>query len=282
MEIETICGNCGNTFLKSKTLITLGHKIGRLIFYCSKKCISESNRIKFSKYEPIERVCLYCKKTFISSTKPKARKCCTRKCAANCAQSFLIYDRPKKLNNIKEFKNRKVYKPSLKIFKPKVKKEHVLICVVCKNEFIGKKKTLKTCSEKCLRILRCEGARKAGRASAKIQSETRRSKNEKLFCELCETYFKNVENNKSIFNGWDADVIVHDAKIAVLWNGKWHYKKLTKKHSVEQVQNRDKIKIKEIKNFGYTPYIIKDMGKFNPSFVEEKFKEFLKNLCRID
>lgn len=45
-----------------------------------------------------------------------------------------------------------------------------------------------------------------------------------------------------------------------LWNGVWHYKKLRKQHSVEQVQNRDKIKIKEILNSGYNYIVVKDFG----------------------
>ena len=61
-----------------------------------------------------------------------------------------------------------------------------------------------------------------------------------------------------------------------MWNGKWHYEKITKQHSVEQVQNRDTIKIKEIQNCGWTPYIIKDMGKHNVSFVKEQFEKLLK------
>ena len=121
--------------------------------------------------------------------------------------------------------------------------------------------------------------RNNGLKSAKIQSETRRSKNEIYFCELCEEYFSNVEHNKPIFNGWDADIIIHDIKYAVLWNGKWHYEKITKKHSVEQVQNRDKIKIKEIQNYGYTPYIIKDMGKYNSDFVKEQFDLFISYIA---
>ena len=52
--------------------------------------------------------------------------------------------------------------------------------------------------------------------------------------------------------------------------------KITKKHSVSQVQNRDEIKINEIINCGYTPYIIKDMGRYNPIFVNEEFEKFLK------
>ena len=110
------------------------------------------------------------------------------------------------------------------------------------------------------------------------QGDLRRSKNEIEFCKLCEEYFNNVKHNESIFNGWDADIIIEDIKFAVLWNGPWHYKQITKSHSVKQTQNRDKIKIKEIKESGWTPYIIKDMGKANKDFVKEKFDEFLKYL----
>ena len=79
-----------------------------------------------------------------------------------------------------------------------------------------------------------------------------------------------------MFNGWDADIILPDLKIAVLWNGKWHYEKITKKHSVKQVQNRDKIKIQEIIQTGYKPYIIKDMGKYKVNFVKDEFEKFQK------
>lgn len=110
------------------------------------------------------------------------------------------------------------------------------------------------------------------------QGDLRRSKNEIEFCKLCEEYFDNVKHNESIFNGWDADIIIEDIKFAVLWNGPWHYKQITKSHSVKQTQNRDKIKVKEIEECGWTPYIIKDMGKANKNFVKEKFDEFLKYL----
>ena len=53
-----------------------------------------------------------------------------------------------------------------------------------------------------------------------------------------------------------------------LWENK-------KNHSVKQVQNRYNIKIKKIINCGYTPYIIKDMGRYNPKFVEEEFNKFI-------
>ncbi len=64
----------------------------------------------------------------------------------------------------------------------------------------------------------------------------------------------------------------------MLWNGKWHYEKITEQHSVKQVKNRDKIKIKEIKEKGYTPYVIKDMGKTNRKFVDDEFEKFLNSI----
>lgn len=120
--------------------------------------------------------------------------------------------------------------------------------------------------------------RKAGLKSCFLQAEQRRSKNEIAFCELCEQKFKVVKHNEPLFNGWDADIIIEDLKVAILWNGKWHYEKITKKHSVKQVQNRDKIKIDEIIKAGYIPYIIKDLGKFNLEKVRTEFELFLKEM----
>ena len=81
-----------------------------------------------------------------------------------------------------------------------------------------------------------------------------------------------------MFNGWDADVILPDLKIAIRWNGIWHYKKVRKNHNLELVKNRDRIKEKMIIRNGYIPYIIKDMGRYNTKFVDEQFEKFMKYL----
>lgn len=49
---------------------------------------------------------------------------------------------------------------------------------------------------------------------------------------------------------------------------------MTKTHSLKQVQSRDKIKLKNIEQLEYKPYIVQDLGKFNPSFVQEEFEKF--------
>ena len=169
------------------------------------------------------------------------------------------------------------------------------ICLVCKKEYKHSKK-YKTfsktfCSKDCYDFYKKNRKlfldpnsivklQEAGKKSASIQSNTRRSKNEMYFYDLIKQQFKNVDHNKPIFNGWDADVIIYDIKYAILWNGPWHYKQIKRKTSLQQIQNRDKIKIEEIKKRGFTPYIIKDMGKYNIEFVKDQYNifiEYIKN-----
>lgn len=199
-----------------------------------------------------------------------------RFCSIKCARGYSTKAKRKEINEkvSKKMKGR----PS-PFRHPEWKPCKEIICTYCNKTFTQNHGYQKFCSLLCARKHNWlnAAARKGGLASAKKQAESRRSKNEKLFCELCENHFKNVKHNEQIFNGWDADVIIEDLKIAVLWNGKWHYEKITEKHSVKQVQNRDKIKIKEIKLCGYTPYVIKDMGGYNPEFVKEQFEKFLDN-----
>lgn len=158
-------------------------------------------------------------------------------------------------------------------------------CIVCGKLF--KRRNAKCCCKECSEIYlsnrkkylsdkTLERFREIGKKSASKQSEIRRSKNEMEFCTICENYFTNVEHNKPIFNGWDADVIIHDIKYAILWNGKCHYEPIFGNKNFNKVQNRDKIKLDEIKKFGYNVYIIKDLGAENTLFVQQEFKKFLE------
>jgi hypothetical protein len=157
-------------------------------------------------------------------------------------------------------------------------------CLNCRKEFIvcSSRRNKKFCSKKCSSSFTMtstagrENARKAGKASAASQSLSRRSKNEILFAELCASKFCNVKCNCAMFDGWDADIVIEDLRIAIHWNGPWHYRKITKKHSVAQVQNRDKIKYVNIEKHGYNNYIIKDEGGYNQNFVIEEFQKLLK------
>lgn len=145
-------------------------------------------------------------------------------------------------------------------------------CSICGKPLPYELRFRKTCSDDCLHV----AYRGAGKTSA--SRSNKRSKNEVAFCNLCENYFgaENVLHNEPMFNGWDADIILPDYKLAILWNGPWHYRKIIEAHSLAQVQTRDKIKQDQIKLCGFTPYIIKDNSKFNLNKVNTEFNKLIK------
>lgn len=198
-----------------------------------------------------------------------------RFCSAHCAHTN--WSTEKRLEMNKKVSNTLMSHKYQEKRPIKLKIQRIEItCIECNNSFIKKiTSKQKLCSKKCAHIWtnRIRG-RIGGKRSAEVQAENRRSKNEVLFAELCKKEFEEVKTNERLFNGWDADIILPEFKIAILWNGKWHREKITKKHSVEQVKNRDKIKKNEIENAGYECYIIEDNGKFNQKFVENKFNIF--------
>jgi hypothetical protein len=193
-------------------------------------------------------------------------------CSRECSRAYSTKDKRKEIN----------IKISISLGgrgNKNVKKE----CQICKTGFevSWKKRNQVFCSRSCStkwKNTNLSIAQKGGLASVASQSKKKRSKNEIYFYELCKDKFNKVLSNEPMFNGWDADVIIEDIKTAILWNGKWHYEKIKKEHSVEQVQNRDKIKLMEIENMGYKSYVIKDLGKANKEFVEKEFKKFIDNL----
>lgn len=255
------CLNCGNP-VKNK--------------YCNTSCQNKHQNSgrsdkKYGEYKKFKVKCFKCGKNFdvVEREKlfPKKEK---YYCSRGCANSKIWdeEDKKKKSDAIKKTLDRL----------DKRAKYVTSICKNCDKEFVHfKRRNRIFCSRNCVTLYYNENTNRCvrgGLKSCEIQSYIRRSKNEILFANLCKNHFKKVKTNESIFNGWDADVIIYDIKVAVLWNGKWHYEKITENHSVKQVQNRDEIKINEIKNCGYIPYIIKDMGKYNKEFVENEFKKF--------
>lgn len=204
-----------------------------------------------------------------------------RFCSRSCANSHAASD----VQRLKASKTMKAYnlmhppiisKHNMHKHKEAVIKynENPKHCCICDGIIAYNLRYRKTCCDKCFK----ESLSSSGLKSVTSQSSIRRSKNEVYFYTICKNYFKNVQHNKPIFNGWDADVIIEDIKYAILWNGPWHYRKIKYGQSIEQIQNRDKIKIKEIVDCGYTPYIIKDLGKYNKKFVESEFAKFKEHL----
>lgn len=266
------CYNCKNTFYTNKKtyIFESNHPERGRIKFCSQSCNNELNNKNLKQ----KVKCKSCNKEFWKKNSEMSKtKSGNHFCSKSCSAIFNNTQRTKKIFE----------KQSQSLKKAFLKNKIILTknCLCCKKNFeIKKSKKQIFCSRSCSTTYKNNNnkdiLRKAGLKSCNIQKETRRSKNEIFFAELCKKHFINVLTNEPIFNGWDADVVLPDFKIAILWNGIWHYKKIKKKHSVEQVQARDKYKIKQIENCGYKHYTIKDTGKKNEDFVKKEFEKFLK------
>jgi hypothetical protein len=283
----SICKYCGNEFLNSK--------IGGHTSHC--KLNPKYNKTLERSKETIQIATKYA-----AENKKQERKEFIKICP-NCGKEFTVTGTQYEYDNgrLKTFccrscANKRIITDDIKekiscTLKSKETKQYK--CKVCGKLYKYQKgiSTKSVCSKECRNYMNThrnefltedslKRISEGGRKSAKAQGDSKRSKNEIYFYELCKEYFKDVLHNASIFNGWDVDIIINDIKFAILWNGKWHYEKIKQKHSVEQVQNRDKIKIDNIIKCNYMPYIIKDMGKYNKKFVHKQFDifiDFLKN-----
>ena len=153
-------------------------------------------------------------------------------------------------------------------------------CSACGAELPYAMRHNATCSRECAHLSQSNGGKTGGKHSAKIRAK--RSKNEIAIANRCIEAFNNrkILTNEPYFNGWDADVILVDYKIAILWNGIWHYKIVRNNQSLKQIQSRDRIKLKMIEKCGYIPYVIKDEGKFSMKKVNEEF-EIFKNFLTL-
>lgn len=242
--------------------------------YCSVSCQNKhqnSNKANI-KYGVLTMFDVVCKKCGIIHQVQEREKIFPSKesyfCSRSCANSRVHSDETKK-------------KLKAVLDQVRIKGVNLVekVCDNCMCKFKTKpSKVGRFCSRRCVitwNNLNLGINKIGGLNSVQAQGKIKRSKNETYFADLCQQKFKSVKFNEPIFNGWDADIIIDDLKLAISWNGKWHYEKITKKHSVEQVQNRDKIKEKEIVKLGYQHYVIKDMGKWNKMFVENKFQEML-------
>ena len=243
-------------------------------FACQNMHQGEARAIaRYGEYKLFAVECNKCKTTFEVKEREKLfPQKDIYHCSRACANSR-IHTQDTKDKIAKTLRKNPIIEKRIKEKKIREKNEKIVNCLHCNKETTNSKFCSRSCNTTYGNLN--GNGRKAGLASVKAQSENRRSKNEIYFGKLCHEKFESVLFNEQMFNGWDADVIIPELKIAVLWNGRWHYEKIKEKHSVLQVQNRDKIKEEEIIKAGYKSYVIKDMGKYNKSFVEKEFQKFL-------
>lgn len=265
MTIYNICKNCYSSFKKRPDSKGI---------YCSNECrilIQSQERAERNKrkglamretYNLSPKRCIQCQEIF--SYENRSKKFCSHACSAN-------YYAPNRGPMSEEQKEKLRQRASDYYTKnPPSKKLFQCICCICQNAF-EHTKWKKTCSPECFSIHRANVAR----SNTKLPS-LKRSKDEIQLFELCKNSYPNIRHNEIIADGWDADIIFDDYKIAVLWNGPWHYQQMPlSNHSLLQVQNRDKIKTKLFESLGWTVLVFEDRH-YTPASALVKIQEYIK------
>lgn len=196
-----------------------------------------------SKINYIPHECLYCNVKI--GYENKNRKFCSGSCRA-------------KYHNEKCGKRSKITKQkiseSVRSYISEHRIEYTPItfrqCHNCKRQFVHSTKKKETTSKHCSYICLQQTRSRNGRNNPNLG--VKRSKDEVKLFNLISEEFMNVEPNYNVIDGWDCDIALLDYKIAILWNGPWHYREMEfGNHSLVQVQNRDKIKTKLFSEMGW-------------------------------
>lgn len=206
---------------------------------------------------------------------------CSKKCARSYATKFDIKHETKdifckKCNTVHKINKR----ASDKNF---VCKDCLFIEKTCENCYIKfkihPKKIGRFCSANCTRIFNTTKTNMSVLgAFASVQKRVIRSRDEiKLYALIEENFNFKLRNNVPVLVDypWDADIIIDDLKIVILWNGPWHYKELgIKNHSLKQVQTRDKIKTELFENNGWMVLVYQD-NEYTPETALEDLKKII-------
>ena len=184
------------------------------------------------------------------------------------------------------------------------KKQHRTI--ECECLFCGKKQTRpkswvrKYCSRKCnashreqlaVKTYTCPCGKSVRKAQSYIKYEQQgvycsikcchkyktyksRSLNEELFYNKIKELYPSAAANVAI-EGREADILLDELKIAVHWNGIWHYKPIRGAKILNDIQRRDHERYQIFEAAGFSNYIIRDDNSHDPSKVQEELDRFL-------
>lgn len=250
--------------------------------------------------------CKKCSNLYIASSKEK--KCCNKCSSIQTSRYCLIYIgkcrnevcfnlatrknsykkiycktcalRPYKTHLLKKEIQKKIrVKKGNPYHKKRIKQIIEKNCLHCGNKIFLqlKRKNQLCCNDHCYReYCRVSGRySQMGKKSAQVQSK--RSKNEILLAELLSKEYS-IETNFKLIDNWDCDIYIKELNVAILWDGQWHRVQISKKQSLKQVQNRDRIKRELFIEKGVNIITINDYGKYNQEFVKSKFEEVLEVL----
>jgi len=160
-------------------------------------------------------------------------------------------------------------KISESLSKPKID----FICPVCNTVIkILKTQKRKYCSGTC-----------RNKINNQLINGTRSKAEIYLECKLKEEFPKLIilfNSRKILNNNRELDVYIPEIKLAIEWNGIYHYKDIRTKEFLIETKEKDLDKIKQCKELNIELYIVKDLTSSN-KFIEEETNKIIKYIKTI-
>lgn len=241
--LDLECEFCHSDFKLIKKIILESIRypekhIGR---FCSHKCAVIIHK------KQLQLFCLQCQKEFTRIPSKLKRSNGKSFCSRQCGNTYLGNLRAKP----KPIKLTKVIKQPIK-------------CFNCENLTMNTKFCSGTCRNK-VNNLNLKGSK---------------SKAERLLVEQLKLNFPQwtiLENNRKILNGLELDVFIPEIRLAIEWNGIFHYEPIHGNHCLERVIKKDTFKIELCKSLGIELIVICDRTS-HVKFIRETINTLINNL----
>lgn len=198
-------------------------------------------------YYKTPKICMNCNE--VIDYENKENKFCNHSCSASYNNKL----RPKKQKLTKQIRREKV------LWK----------CPVCEKEILlnyAESLKRKYCSGTC-----------RNRINNQLINGSR-SKAEAMLENSLKLEFKTLEilfNNRTILTGnKELDVYIPKLKLAIEWNGIYHYKNFRGDEFLQKTQKQDLEKNNECKDFGIELYVVKDL-KSSKKFIKEEIEKIV-------
>lgn len=243
-KLQLQCYYCNNSFTKEKHFIQIDikRKGGK---FCTRKCQGLFDSQKNS----TNKQCHYCNKSIkILNKELKEFNFCSRSCSAK----FFSMGRKKfhylscsicgkqSLKKITEL----TFKCNTCI-KNELKQANLKLCKFCENKF----------TESIFCSIQCSNRYK------NLHNKGFRSKGEKMLCEAISNNFPElilIPNDRKVLNGLELDIYLPDLKLAIEWNGAFHFAPIRGFEILQKTIEKDALKIKLCEQLGIQLLVIAD------------------------
>ena len=102
-----------------------------------------------------------------------------------------------------------------------------------------------------------------------------------LYNEITKTFpdLEVIRNDRKTLNGLELDIFIPKLKLAIEWNGIFHYKDVHKNNSLEKTKRKDILKEEMCKNIGIDLIVVKDLVS-NKKFIIDEVDRIIKYINR--